>query len=161
MGNALNRKTQHREIALFTKNEIIGFEEIFRKRLLQLLKKEFLEGDGNDYFKNRPEKATELFADNTLGFRNFSAIIKSSRAKLYFLKREDLETFLRYMPNNLVKDEVSKRIALLETQVNTLIKVTEREYNERQKMVMAKKQIVRSYKYNMDTLPATERDELK
>ena len=34
MGNALNRKTQHREVALFTNNEIIGFEEIFRKRLL-------------------------------------------------------------------------------------------------------------------------------
>ena len=28
-------------------------------------------------------------------------------------------------------------------------------------MVMAKKQIVRSLKYNMETLPATERDELK
>lgn len=99
--------------------------------MLQLLKKEFLEGDGNDYFKKRPDKATELFADDTLGFRNFSAIVKSSKAKLYFLKREDLETFLRYMPNNLVKDEVSKRTALLEKQVNTLMKVTGQEYEER------------------------------
>ena len=124
MGNNLDKKSQHREVALFTCNEIIGFEEIFRNRLLKLLKKEFLDAKVNDYFKNRPDKATELFADQTLGYRNFSAIVKSSNAKLFFLKREDLENFLRYLPNALVKEEVSNRIALLQKQVNTLVKIT-------------------------------------
>lgn len=161
MGNSLNRKLQRREVALFTNNEIIGFEEIFRKRLLSLLKKEFLDGEGNDYFKNRPDKTTQLFADKTLGFRNFTAIVKSSNAKLYFLKRDDLENFLRYMPNNLVKDEVLKRTKLLEGQVNTLIKVTEKEHQNRQRMMLAKKLITRNLKYNAETLPTTEREELQ
>ena len=99
LGNDLNKKSERREIALFTNNEIIGFEEILRKRMLNLLKKEFLEGEGNDYFKNQPNKTDELFHDMTAEFRNFTAIVKSSKAKLYFLGRENLENFLRFMPN--------------------------------------------------------------
>ena len=124
MGNNLDKKSQRREVALSTNNEMIGFEEIFRSRLLKLLKKEFLDAEGNDFFKKRPDKATELFSDQTLGYRNFSAIVKSSNAKLFFLKREDLENFLRYLPNSLVKVEVSNRTHLLQKQVNTLVKIT-------------------------------------
>jgi hypothetical protein len=85
---------------------MIGFEEILRRRLLKILKTELLEGDGNDYFKSNEEKTDQLFSDRTLEYRNFTAIVKSSKAKLFFLRREDLETFLRYMPNSMVVDEV-------------------------------------------------------
>jgi len=40
--NNMNRGVQHREIALFTTNELVGFEEILRRRLLNILKKELL-----------------------------------------------------------------------------------------------------------------------
>ena len=113
LGNDLNKKSEKREIALFTNNEMIGFEEILRKRMLNLLKKEFLEGEGNDYFKNQPNRANELFNDSTAEFRNFTAIVKSSQAKLYFLGRENLENFLRFLPNNMVKEEVKKRMNFL------------------------------------------------
>ena len=48
----MDKKILRKEIALFTNNEIVGFEEILRKRLLAILKQEFIEGEGNDYFKN-------------------------------------------------------------------------------------------------------------
>ena len=134
LNNSLDRTTQRREIALFTNNEIIGFEEILRKRMLNLLKKEFLDGEGNDYFKDRTEKTDELFSDHTLEFRNFTTIVKSSKAKLYFLAREDLENFLRYMPNASVKDEIHKRMNFLRRQIDTILKVQKSEYDERQKL---------------------------
>lgn len=64
-----------------------------------------------------------MFADSTLGFRNFTAIVKSSKAHLYYLKRQDLEDFLRFLPNARVKDELDKRMAFLKNQINCIMSV--------------------------------------
>ena len=141
--NNLDRKNLRREIALFTNYDIIGYEEILRKRMLGILRTEFVEGEGNDYFKRHEEKTDQLFSDSTLEYRNFTAIIKSSSAKLYFLKREDLEAFLRFMPNVMVRDEVKRRIEFLSRQISTIMKVTKDEFNDLQRIELAKQFIAR------------------
>ena len=64
--NNLDKTAQRKEIAYFTNNEMIGFEEILRRRLLKILMTELLEGEGNDYFKTKEQKTNELFEDRTL-----------------------------------------------------------------------------------------------
>ena len=59
--------------------------------------------------------------------RHFTAKIKSPDAKLYFLKREDLETYLGLLPDEMVQNEVNTRMMLLQRQIDTLHKVAENE----------------------------------
>lgn len=89
-----------------------------------------------------------MFNDSTLDYRNFTAVVKSSSAKLYFLKRADLESFLRFMPNVMVRDEVQKRVQFLSRQINTIMKVTKDEFDERQKIALAKQLITRRVRYS-------------
>ena len=41
--NSLSKQIETKQVAIFAKNELIGFEEILRRRMLELLKQEFLE----------------------------------------------------------------------------------------------------------------------
>ncbi len=52
-----------RTIAEFSLNEIVGFEELMRQKLLDLLKLEWLENDDNNMLRNKEEKMEELFTD--------------------------------------------------------------------------------------------------
>jgi len=105
------------------------------------------------------DTTNELFSDRSLDFRNFSAIVKSSKATLYFLSREHLESFLLFMPNALVMDEVQTRMTFLSRQVNTLLKVAQSEHNENQKIQLIKK-FIHQTQYSQETLPPTRREEL-
>ena len=62
----------------------------------------------------------------------------------------------------MVADEVQKRMNFLAAQINTIMKVTKDEYDDRQKIEHAKKFILRKKKYpNALIMPETEREELR
>lgn len=71
--------------------------------------------------------------DKTLEHRNFTAIVKSQNVRLYYLSREDLVAFLRYLPLSMVKEEIENRMNFLDSQVGNLIKVAKDTHKSLQK----------------------------
>ena len=51
--NNQNVRMEKRIIAEFSSNEVVGFEELFRQRILEALKYEFVSNDIKDEYDNR------------------------------------------------------------------------------------------------------------
>ena len=100
LNNNQNKRMDNRTIAEFSLNEIVGFEEIMRQKVLDQLKKEWMEDEANRHVRNREEKMEAMFTDPSTRQRNFTCVVKSLTATLYFLKVEDFNTFFKFIPKD-------------------------------------------------------------
>ena len=101
-------------MCIFSKGEIIGWEEILRERVMNNLR--------DQQQKARKEKDFELLAqlekldlgsENKTHFCSFGAEVTSMTAKLYYLSRENFEANCRYISPEKCQVEVEKRMNLL------------------------------------------------
>ena len=120
----------NRTIAEFSLNEIVGFEEIMRQKVLDQLKKEWMEDEANRHVRNREEKMEEMFTDPSTMQRNFTCIVKSLTATLYFLKVEDFNIFFKFIPKDQVRKGVENRMNLLKHQMSTIRQICEDDYRK-------------------------------
>ena len=65
LNNNQNKRIDIRTIAEFSLNEIVGFEEIMRQKVLEMLKKDWMEDEGNRMVRNREATMEELFTDSS------------------------------------------------------------------------------------------------
>lgn len=64
LNGSRNRHGNLREIAIFSKNDIVGFEEILRKRMLENLDEQIIEKDDN--FIDSQKCIDKFFCDKNL-----------------------------------------------------------------------------------------------
>ena len=50
--------------------------------------------------RDKEEKANSLFHDSSTKLRNFTCVIKSLTATVYFLKIEDFKQFYKFIPTD-------------------------------------------------------------
>ena len=59
----------------------------------------------------------ELFSDSSTKLRNFTCIVKSLSATVYFLKLEDFNSFYKFIPKMAIRKGVKLRMDLLKRQM--------------------------------------------
>ena len=75
---------------------MIGFEEAMRQKILDELRLAWELDPRNDHYKDKEQQAHELFHDPSTKCRNFTCIVKSLTATVFFLKVEDFNTFYKF-----------------------------------------------------------------
>ena len=108
--NASNTEIERKKLAEFSLNEIAGFEEFMRAKLL--------EGDSKTKKpeplpSHRSMASGRSIASDSLTCRNYTCEVKSIFATVYFLKIEDFMNFYRFIPRERVKTGVELRLKLL------------------------------------------------
>ena len=151
MNNDLDKTSVQREVALFVDDQIIGFEEIIKKILVEMQKlDEQKERKWNFLFKKEDTSGLLYGDERALDYRNFTAIVKSSTAKMYFLKREHLETFTRYLSDTKLKLEMKNREDFMQSQVDIITKINKDEHLDRQRSNLTKKLLIPSHGYQIE-----------
>ena len=70
-----------------------------------------------------------MFNDKTTSYRNYTCVVKSLHATVYFLKLEDFHHFYRYIPVDQVTQGVKQRLELLKHQMKTIRNVCKADYD--------------------------------
>lgn len=88
-----------------------------RAKTLQIMRgekeKAKAKGDRKEY--NRLKRFDlEEEQHNQTQYYSFTGVVESMTARLYFLSRDNFETFCRYIGNDLIKQEIEKRMDLLQ-----------------------------------------------
>ena len=98
LNNNQNKHMDTRAIAEFSLNEVVGFEEAMRSKILEEMAKEWEEDEINQRMPDKDQKMAELFTDASTKLRNFTCVVKSLSATVYFLKLEDFNSFYKFLP---------------------------------------------------------------
>ena len=135
LNNNLNKHLDNRTIAEFSLNEIVGFEEIIQQKFLEERRIEWEEDEANDLVHDREQKIKELFTDPSTRLRNFTCVVKSLHATVYFLKVEDFNLFYKFIPKERARQGISCRLELLRGQMAAIRQTCEHDYKELNKIL--------------------------
>ena len=129
LNNNLNKTIDSRTVAEFSLNEIVGFEEVMHQKVLEIEKQRWINDKANQSLINRDKIIEKLFNDPTTSYRNFTCVVKSLHATVYFLKLEDFHHFYKFIPIDQVTRGVKQRLELLKNQMRTIRKVKKADYD--------------------------------
>ena len=88
---------QDRDIAIFSDNETIGFEEIYQIKTVDMMRewREVARKKNNVAVLEKLKKYNLDEAQS--GEYSYTAVVKSFKAKLLYLSRENFENYSRYI----------------------------------------------------------------
>ena len=120
-----SKRVDNRTIAQFAVNEIVGFEEFLKSKILTTEKNAWIANQDIIQIKDREIAIERLFTDPTLSHRRYTCKVNSISATVYFLKLQDLNDVYRFIPRKHVVRGVNARDHMLDRQVETIKNIAE------------------------------------
>lgn len=118
-----------RNVVVFSENDTIGFEEILHCKIVGRLRDELEQAkERKEFDKMSKLRRYDLSERAEAGQYNFTATVMTLNASLFYLSRENYESFSRYVGTEVESTELETRMDLIQHQLNTICKVNKARF---------------------------------